>query len=107
VAILTTGLSPLLAAIERVHGDGTGADAQVRLLKQQTPRQFVAISTLDLKGSVTRLKNIFDSPYCRNQLLNPIARSGLGKASERIEHVRATLDELRQRFEPPETTPEA
>lgn len=95
VALLTTGLSPLQAARERIlSSNGSGSDAQVELLRRELPRQFDLLRDFDLEGSLIGLKNIFDNPYCRNQLLNPLTRSGFDQASQRIETIRATLTEL-------------
>jgi hypothetical protein len=95
VALLTTGLSPLLMARERIQDtNGSGSDAQVELLRRESPRQFALIRDLDLGGSVIGLKSILDNPYSRNQLLNPIAKSGFNPASQQIESLRQTIDGL-------------
>ncbi len=97
VALLTTGLSPLLAALERIQSGSN--DAQVALLRQQSPQQFAAIHGLDFHGSIRGLKRILDKQHCREQLADPLAKSGFEEPEQHISAVRQTVEELVQQFE--------
>jgi hypothetical protein len=102
IAILTNRLDAVIATTERVQAPDADEDVQMRFLKGSAPHQLMVIAGFDLRGSVSKLKQIFDDPHSRNQLLNPLSNSGIKSPVEAIKGIRATIDQLFQKFEPPE-----